>query len=184
MIETPATYIQPSDASPALSIPTLYVDLDEDCYGARCGFVAVETVEGTQTRWQEQLFVLRGNDIARYVSYDVPAEQHEHAQPMIVPPAQLDEPIGETCGEVMEMFARHREDDRWYRYLLELKEKSTLAADYSQQRAIWQDVIKGKSVFGPHYTRETIAGGYPREFSRRLLRDARREKSKKLRIPL
>jgi hypothetical protein len=182
MIETPASYIQPSNASPSLSIPTLWVDKDEDCYGARCGFVAAETLAGTVTRWQEWLFVLRGNDIARFVSYDVPAELHEHAQPMIVPPHALDEPIGESCGEVMAMFERHRNDDRWYKYLLELKEQSTLMADYSRQQAIWQDVIKGKSVFGPHYKRPTIAGGYPREFARRQLRDARREKTGKVQL--
>lgn len=149
-----------------MHIITTQVSPDEPCMGLKEG-----PVNG---RWLQQVFVVRGDAIAKHETDLGPAENFES---VIVPMAIIG--FGDdTVGECMEAAVRNRADFYWRNRAREMQEQSTLMRDIVRQREMIHEAIHNRTISGPYQT--TQRNGYSRVTTQRQLIEKKRERTGKV----
>ena len=149
---------------------------DEPCWGYFTGPKQMPGYsEDDNPRMVEQVFVIRGDAIAKYERDFGPADSYIYVPPMMIPswgenPVALLQDLGE----------RHRNDDRWARRIVELKEGSTLFADVIRQEEQRSYLINNRTVVGPYQT--TQCNGWSRTRAWRNYRDERNRRTGKVQL--
>jgi hypothetical protein len=141
-------------------IVTDRVSPDEPSWGIKEGPVLVtKPDQSTAWHWVQQVFVERGDSIAKFETDFGPEENFETVTPFAMISFGDD-----TVAELQDAAARNRHDDYWYKYTQELKESSTLMRDIVEQKDKLSQVINNRTVIGPH--QRTQRNGYTRVRSR------------------
>lgn len=140
---------------------------DEECHGYFTGPKLMPGFgEEEAERMIEQVFVIRGDAIACYERDFGPANDFIYVPPLMMPS------FGENPVGLMQEFGeRHRNDPRWAKRIIELKQSSTLFADILRQEEQKPAFIHNRSVFGPHQT--TQRNAVPKQAVIRAYKDKR-----------
>ena len=120
-----------------MHIITLSVHKDEACHGLYEGDV--------KGRWTQQVFVVRGDTIAKFETDYGPTENFDHIQPI-----RLISLGDDTVGEMMVEAEKNRHDDYWAKRREEMLAGSTLIADILHQKEEADQQRRNRSVMGPY----------------------------------
>src|SRR5581483_1937528 len=143
-----------------MHIVTDRVHPDEPCYGLYEGPRAV----AGKLRWLQQLFVVRGDAIAKYETDLGPAEQFARVQPLLMPSQ------GEnSVAQLREHAEKNRHDDYWARRAEEMLAESTLVQDHLDQLERDRLEMRNRSVSGPAVTVQRFR--YSQDRTRRRIKE-------------
>lgn len=121
-------------------------------------------------RWIQQVWVIRGDTIARYETDFGPAEDFKTVTPLAMPSEGDD-----TVAELQFWAEKNRHDDYWYKRSLELQAESTMMKDAANQILEIEEARKNRSVLGPYQT--TQRNGYAAGLQSKLLKERREERT-------
>lgn len=129
-----------------MQIVTEWLHPDEPCYGLREGPVTEHhPVLGDQERWQQWVWVVRGDTLAKHVTDIGPAEDYATVTPLVMP-----SPRGEnTVAELQAHAEKHRHDDYWYKRSREMMAGSTLVKDHLTMLEMERTVIHNRTFSAP-----------------------------------
>jgi len=138
---------------------------DEPAWGLFEGPRRVTMPDGTiQSRWVQEIKVVRGDRLAYFVSDFGPAEDFEDIPPLAMPSYGTD-----TVAQLQEFGERHRHDDTWAKRRKEQLAGSTLISDILRQEEIKLEVVRNRSHFGP------LVNVQRDDFPREAVRQRRKE---------
>lgn len=127
---------------------------DEACWG-----LAERAING---RWVQQVFVNRGDAIAKHETDYGPAEDFAQVVPLVMPGLGI-----ETVGRLRDFADRHRQDSYWMKRRHEMLAGSTLVQDVLRQEEEKLAFKMNKTVSGPFVRVER--NGYPRQAAERRI---------------
>ncbi|KKN06319.1 hypothetical protein LCGC14_1078460 [marine sediment metagenome] len=131
-----------------VSVLTFRVFPDEPVFGL---------TEGPEHgRWVQNLWVIRADRKAKYVTDFGPVSEWPDATPLIYISEGED-----TVAELQYLAERDRHDDKWAKRRKEMQAESTLIPDIIRQEERKIAERQNRSVFGPHQSTQRI--DYPRE---------------------
>lgn len=127
-----------------MHIITDHISLDEECHGLVERPVMDSAPEGgTEWRWIQSVFVIRGDTIAKYNTDFGPARDFDSIQPLMIPGFGDD-----TVAQLQDIAERNRHDNYWARRVDEMLAESTLVKDHLRQLEQTRLLIRNKSSFG------------------------------------
>ena len=131
-----------------MHIVTDHIWPDEGCHGLMEGRRLRSFPDGSASwRWIQQLFVVRGDNIAKYETDFGPAEDFPDATETIYPS------FGEnSVAQLQDLAERDRYSDKWAKRRRELKAESTLHQDIVRQMEQRHEFVHNRSAFGPLVT--------------------------------
>lgn len=123
----------------------LWVSPDERCYGIFEGAMMVPQPDGSiQSRWIQQVKVVRGDELHYWTQDFGPAEDFERVTPLIMPSMGDD-----TVGLLQAYAEKNRHDDYWARRRDEMLASSTLIVDHIAKLERERELLHNRSVLGP-----------------------------------
>ena len=122
-----------------MHIVTTYIHPDEPCYGLRESPRMVDVFPNArQWHWVQQVFVQRGDAIAKYEKDFGPDDNFEGVQPLVLICDGQDDKVGEALAEA----ERNRHDTYWAKRAKEIQESSTLIKDHIDQLDMVREYAK------------------------------------------
>lgn len=117
-----------------------------------------------QWRWVQQVYVVRGDAIAKYETDYGPAERFVRIQPFAMPSFGDD-----SVAQLQEFAEKNRHDDYWAKRSDEMLAESTLIRDHLNQVEIDKAEIRNRSVIGPAISVQR--NDYSQERLRRIIKE-------------
>ena len=146
-----------------MHIVTDRISKDEPCHGLTEGPVMQSSPKGgTQWRWIQRVFVVRGDTIAKFERDFGPAKDYDRIQPLMIPSFGDDSVV-----QLQDLAEKNRHDDYWARRVDEMLAESTLVKDHLRQLAQNREIVRNRTHIGPGGMFQR--NGYPRKAAREWL---------------